>query len=467
MFWDDAGSLIPNFRFVLRVDGMFDVPLKSVRAFSRENEYDYIQEGGLNDYVHLKRKPVSKPYTLVVERYIPTTFDDPLSNGTELTLPLMLFVGRNTGGEMSALSYARYYVFTGAVVMSKEYGQLDAEHAGLLTETMTIGYNMMFCVTSPADEISDFTAWQFNKDGNSTEGNTEQLHSKSGKIPLQNKMNKEVFKKSANLWSFDINGAKTKEGNPKAVSSRKKPEQTEASKEDMAKKASLWTFDAKGEGTKAGEGKASRTAPTAEELTSEDMAGKAALWTFDANGEGTKAGEGTASRTTPMTAELTKEEMIKEMLKKALGIENDEDLEGIDYQKVFTRPESTEPESRLWTFDEKGEGTKAGEGTASRTIPKTKELTKDEMTKEMLKKTLGIENDEDLEGIDYQKIFSKPDSTAPESRLWTFDAKGEGTKAGEGTASRTMPKSEELTKEQMAAKAKKGGYKSITDFLMG
>ncbi|MBR1441089.1 MAG: hypothetical protein IJ589_07695, partial [Lachnospiraceae bacterium] len=125
-------SFLSNFRFVLKVDGAFDVPLKSVRAFNRENEYDYIQEGGLNDYVHMRRKPISKPYTLVVERYVPASLgiNDPLTSGVELLLPLLLFVGKNTGG--STMNYSRYYAFTGAVVMSKEYGGLDAERAGML-----------------------------------------------------------------------------------------------------------------------------------------------------------------------------------------------------------------------------------------------------------------------------------------------------------------------------------------------
>lgn len=203
MFGDDAGSYIPNFRFVLRVDGMYDVPLKSVRAFTRENEYDYIQEGGLNDYVHIKRKPISKPYTLVVERYIPTQFDDPLANGVELKLPLMLFVGRNTGGEMNATTFARYYVFTGAVVMSKEYGQLDAERAGLLTETMTIGYNMMFCITSSGD-ASEYPQWKMNigSSESGAAGNTTQLYSKKGKDPDQNRFLPSDFKEKAQRWNF-------------------------------------------------------------------------------------------------------------------------------------------------------------------------------------------------------------------------------------------------------------------------
>jgi hypothetical protein len=57
---------------MLRVWGIFDVPCKSIRAFTKPNEYEFIQEGGLNDYVHIRRKPVSQPFKLVVERYAGT-----------------------------------------------------------------------------------------------------------------------------------------------------------------------------------------------------------------------------------------------------------------------------------------------------------------------------------------------------------------------------------------------------------
>ncbi len=200
-------SYLSNFRFVLRVDGAFDVPLKSVRAFNRENEYDYIQEGGVNDYVHMRRKPISKPFTLVVERYIPASvgISDPLTSGTALLLPLLLFVGKNTGG--SSMNYSRYYVFAGAVVMSKEYGALDAERAGLLTESVTIGYNQMFCVTNPI-ESTDYPAWKFDANGS---GNTLQKYSKTGRDPAQNsevwyKIDKGrhvIDEKEEVLWEFD------------------------------------------------------------------------------------------------------------------------------------------------------------------------------------------------------------------------------------------------------------------------
>ena len=59
-----------NFNFMLRVELLYDLPCKSVRAFQRELEYEYIQEGGVNDYVHMRRKSITKPFTLEIERYV-------------------------------------------------------------------------------------------------------------------------------------------------------------------------------------------------------------------------------------------------------------------------------------------------------------------------------------------------------------------------------------------------------------
>lgn len=140
-----------NFNFILRVEAVYDLPCKSVRAFQRENEYEMIQEGGLNDYVHMRRKPISKPFTFQVERYVGAEFFDPLSNGTELILPVMLLVNRYHLKDWDMP--ARIYIFTGCTVMAKEYGGLSAEESGLLTETTTIAYQEMFCVDNPASEL--------------------------------------------------------------------------------------------------------------------------------------------------------------------------------------------------------------------------------------------------------------------------------------------------------------------------
>ena len=137
-----------NFNFMLRVEGIMDVPCKSVSAFTKENEFEYIKEGGLNDYVHLKRKQIQKPFTFTVERYVGTDILDPLPLGAELILPVLLFVSR-FGNRFDVVE--RTYTFTGCTVISKEYGRLDAEKSGLLTENVTIAYRELLVIDAWGD----------------------------------------------------------------------------------------------------------------------------------------------------------------------------------------------------------------------------------------------------------------------------------------------------------------------------
>jgi hypothetical protein len=147
-FFRHDGSLRPlvNFNFMLRVEALFDLPCKSVKAFTRELEYEQIQEGGLNDYVHLRRKPITRPFTLEIERYAGVDYVDPLPLGADLALPALLFVSRR---QNDFLSVRRTYAFTGCTVIKKVYGELAAEQSGLLTDTITIAYREMACIELP------------------------------------------------------------------------------------------------------------------------------------------------------------------------------------------------------------------------------------------------------------------------------------------------------------------------------
>ena len=164
-----------NFNFMLRVEGVFDLPCRSVHVFQKENEYELIQEGGLNDYVHMRRKPISKPFTFQVERYVGTDILDPLANGTDLTLPVILMVNRyRIYGDFLPI---RMYVFTGCTVMSKEYGELNAEKGGLLVETTTIAYRELVCVDDVAGSFLMEEPWKF--EGVSKSGNGNQSANRS------------------------------------------------------------------------------------------------------------------------------------------------------------------------------------------------------------------------------------------------------------------------------------------------
>ena len=152
--WNQGKNPLVNFNFMLRVELMFDLPCKSVRAFTRELEYDYIQEGGLNDYVHMRRKPITRPFTLEIERYVGVDYIDPLPLGADLVLPVLLFVSRNHDQFIPGV-VARTYVFTGCTVMKKTYGDLVADQSGLLVETTTLGDREMLCVDIPWSEVGD------------------------------------------------------------------------------------------------------------------------------------------------------------------------------------------------------------------------------------------------------------------------------------------------------------------------
>ena len=138
-------NVLVNYNYMLRVEGIYDLPCKAIHSFTKENEFEYVQEGGLNDYVHMLRKPISRPFTFTVERYVGTDIISPLPLGAELVLPIILMISPYPDNFNNA---KRTFVFTGCTVISKTYGELNAEQSGLLTETTVIAYREMVEVTN-------------------------------------------------------------------------------------------------------------------------------------------------------------------------------------------------------------------------------------------------------------------------------------------------------------------------------
>lgn len=136
----DVEYPLVNYNFILRVDGRYDLPCRNVQGFEEKNEYEYIQEGGLNDYVHIRRKPATGPNTFQAERYVIYEADNLFTVGARFDVPIQLLVAR-TPGEFK--SPGRSYSFKGCVVLSKQYSRLSAEESGMLTETVTIAYQEM------------------------------------------------------------------------------------------------------------------------------------------------------------------------------------------------------------------------------------------------------------------------------------------------------------------------------------
>lgn len=133
-------NLMPNYIFLLRVDAMYDLPCTKISGIAQEKEYENIMEGGVNDYVWLREKPASKPNTLQIERYIGENHFDPLPVGYQPQMPLVLYVSRYVNdfnrGTMT-------FTFKGVTVVSKKYGELDAEKSGLMSVTTEIAYQQV------------------------------------------------------------------------------------------------------------------------------------------------------------------------------------------------------------------------------------------------------------------------------------------------------------------------------------
>ena len=203
--WDMTSNqgLTPlvNYNFTLQVEGVYNLPCKSVHVFHRENEYETLQEGGLNDYVHMLRKPISKPMTFQVERYVGIDMFDPLALGTDLILPVLLQVSRYPGnGEVLDLadSMQRVYTFTGCTVIAKDFGELSAERSGLLVETTTIAYREMLCVDNPSTK-SKRKAWSMKKDHANMERDAELKNAKRTNYGI-NELTKQELEERARMY---------------------------------------------------------------------------------------------------------------------------------------------------------------------------------------------------------------------------------------------------------------------------
>ena len=266
----------PNFNFMLRVEGVYDVPCKSVRVFQRENEYEMIQEGGLNDYVHMRRKPISRPFTFQIERYVGTDTIDPLNNGAALILPILLIITRHLVYEEATA--IRIYAFTGCTVTAKEYGELNAERSGLLTETTTIAYREMLSLDNVAQSFMEVKEWKFNGTDKKGSGPLRARHDYSW--DQADAAKKELAPKAEkNMWRFD--------GQSRAGSGKQSAKQSDVdgtySKEKAAESAEkkMWHFDGQ---SRAGSGKQSAMQSDVDMEYSKKKAAASAeenMWRFD------------------------------------------------------------------------------------------------------------------------------------------------------------------------------------------
>lgn len=162
---DIAKNPLINNIFLLRVDAVYDLACTKVSGIVQEREYENIVEGGVNDYVQLRKKPSSKPNIFQVERYIGENYLDPLPVGKQCEIPLVLYVARYLDAFINS---PMIFTFSGCTVLSKKYGDLDAEHSGLMTETLQIAYQQVL-VEKKANEVIT-PLWKFDESGKKYQG---------------------------------------------------------------------------------------------------------------------------------------------------------------------------------------------------------------------------------------------------------------------------------------------------------
>lgn len=162
---DIAKNPLLNNIFLLRVDAVYDLACTKVSGIVQEQEYENIVEGGVNDYVQLRKKPSSKPNIFQVERYIGEKYLDPLPVGKQCGIPLVLYVARHLDAFINS---PMVFTFSGCTVLSKKYGDLNAEQSGLMTETIQIAYQQVL-VEKEANEVI-IPLWKFDESGKKYQG---------------------------------------------------------------------------------------------------------------------------------------------------------------------------------------------------------------------------------------------------------------------------------------------------------
>lgn len=160
-----ARNPLINNIFLLRVDAVYDLACTRVSGIVQEKEYENIAEGGVNDYVQLREKPSSKPNILQIERYIGERYLDPLPLGKRCEIPLVLYVDRHLDLFVNA---PMIFTFSGCTVLSKKYGDLDAERSGLMTETIQIAYQQVAVEKTPTEIVMPL--WGFDRSGKKYQG---------------------------------------------------------------------------------------------------------------------------------------------------------------------------------------------------------------------------------------------------------------------------------------------------------
>ena len=128
---------ISSNRFIVLI-GPAKMSFSKVKNIYTEVEVEAIKEGGVNDHVHIWRKPASNIQKLVFERGVcPSNILSSISSfapGTNLLLPGTILVLNSRGIPMSM------FVFTSGIVLKWKVSDLDAKSSEVFIETFEVAH---------------------------------------------------------------------------------------------------------------------------------------------------------------------------------------------------------------------------------------------------------------------------------------------------------------------------------------
>ncbi len=137
MAGSDAARPISSNRFFVLL-GPLKMSFSNIKNISTEVEVEALKEGGVNDHVHILRKPSSSIQKLVFERGVCQgnilSMVSAFSVGTNLLLPGTILVNNAKGMPVNA------FIFTSGIVLKWKVSDLNASESKVLIETFEVAH---------------------------------------------------------------------------------------------------------------------------------------------------------------------------------------------------------------------------------------------------------------------------------------------------------------------------------------
>lgn len=119
--------------------GPINISFAKIRNISKEIQIDVLQEGGVNDYVHVLQKPYTTPHKLIFEKGISDegilSKLTPLLVGKKLPFSGIITV-KNSKGETTGS-----YSFAEPIILKWSIGDLDALDNKVLIESLEVAHS--------------------------------------------------------------------------------------------------------------------------------------------------------------------------------------------------------------------------------------------------------------------------------------------------------------------------------------